>query len=239
MSSRTPSRSPRARSSRSARASPRRAGSPLAPLNALFGSNSPGARNSLFRRSSTPRKGLSAEDSALSFDSSVLFHDRVLWYYIFVTVIVFLVVLAIVNNNNLGLTSWARLPVWMANQYLLALIFALILILAMHSTYIGHHAGVSIWKSSLGMSYLVLGIFLAILAALVFRSHNFTAAFWLALVGFILSCFHFYGVWRLHALAGYEFLPLVVFLGYATYKLWFMSAEACDLSSCLVVYAAE
>lgn len=188
-------------------------------------------------RMMTPREQVvHARESVLSFDVASLFSDRTLWLYAFLTVIVLIVVFVIVRDNNVNLHSWSRAGILFQNQYLLAVVFTLVLILAAHSTYLGHTASGRLWQNTLVSTFLVVGVASAILAYLVYRAHAFSGAFWLSLVLLVGTLIHAYLVWRVHALAGYECLPLVLFFLLTTYHLYFMSEEAAEPSTCLPVY---
>lgn len=262
-----PSRSRRSSSrAGSATGSPRAAAAspskPVSALSALFtpgrGSASPRAggapANSLLsasplQKAASPRKspgksprrtvtGSAAADSVLSFNIRALLKDKLLMYYLVAGFLVVAVTVYLVRDDHGAVHAWARLPFWLQNPYILSAIVLLVLLLTAHATYIGHSGAKESWASILMATFGIVGVAFVVLGYLVYRSHAFVPAFWLSLVLLLGSVFHAYSVWRIHALAGYECFPIVALFAYTTYTLWFMSAEAAQVSACVPEYKA-
>jgi tryptophan-rich sensory protein len=167
-----------------------------------------------------------------------VFSERMLWFYVLLAIAVFVVIFIIVRENHSNVHAWARFPVWLSNPFLMGVVFFVVLVLAAYSTHGGHRASSPVGRNLIGTFFLVVAVILVVLAYLVYRAHNFMAAYWLSVVGLVVALVHMYSVWRVDAFAGYAAVPLVVMFALLAYTLWFASDECADISECAPVYSS-
>lgn len=155
--------------------------------------------------------------------------DRLMWIYLLIAVVVFVVIYFVVAGNMHGVHQWGRVNDMLSNPLLLSLIVIIVAVLAAFATYTGHreHArlGRTPWVVTLGTLFVVIGLLLVLLAYLVYRAHSYTLAFYVALLVFVLSLVHLYGVWVVHPMVSAAVLPLVFFSLVLVYYTWYFSDE--------------
>lgn len=163
--------------------------------------------------------------------------DRAAWVFYLTAVVVFVVIWAIVHNHHMDVHTWARVPSWIANPFILALLFLGAALLVTYATHQGHRASNGNWRNLIGATFFVVGIATIAVAFLVYRSHNFIAAFYVALVVAALLLLHFYAVWIHDRQSALAVLPFLVFMLVVVYFLWYMADETKDcLNVCSPVF---
>jgi len=163
--------------------------------------------------------------------------DRAAWVFYLTAVVVFVVVWAIVHDHHMDVHAWARVPSWISNPFILALLFLGAALLVTYATHQGHLSSFGNWRNLIGGTFFVVGISTIAVTFLVYRSHNFIAAFYVALVVAILLVLHFYAVWIHNRQAALAVLPFLIFILVAVYFLWYMADETKDcLNVCSPVF---
>ncbi len=209
-------------------------------------------RSYINRTSASPRRGGSPTRSAPVYakqgsSSSGLANltnaKKAVWTYLVVAVLVFLLAWWIAYSKFQDVQTWAQLPAYLANPVVFGLITLVVLLLAAFVTaHVSreHLVAMRGLAVSIGLLFLVIGVLLLVTAYLVYRSHNFTGAFYVALLAFVLSIGHFATAWQHRRSISLLVLPLVIYLAVAVYYLWYMADESANcLSGCSATYKVD
>jgi tryptophan-rich sensory protein len=189
-------------------------------------------RTSSSRSSSGTRRASSPSRSLRAIKENQRF-----WVLGLATLVVFIALYLVARDHYADVHAWARVPNFLANPVILSLLVLVVLFFAAYATAVG--AG----SSNQMVRVRIVGLFLAValvflfVAYLVYRVHNFTAAFWLSLLLLLLTVLHYYYVMQVSRSASLAVLPLLIVEVIAVYLLWFMADESADcLAACTPLY---
>ena len=190
-------------------------------------------------RRESPARSLSPARGAGADVLAGMFADRATWVFLLAAIVVFAIIWWIVYDHHAQVHAWARIPSWIANPFILGVVVFVCVLLVAYATKRGYSASAGTWKNVIGGVFFVVGVALIAIAHLVYRSHNFVAAFWVALVVAVLVLVHFYAVWVHDRQAAMAVLPFLFVLLAIVYLLWYMADESQScLNVCAPVYEA-
>lgn len=160
--------------------------------------------------------------------------------YTVLAVLVFVVMVIIAYDRNDRVHAWARLPSWLANSTVLGLFVLVSLFLAGLATSFGSNVdgtklpvralGLFGHRVTVGVLFVLVGVLLTVATITVYRTYQFTFAFWLVLVALVLNVVHFMMLWKSRARNSYLTLPLIVFELIALYYVFNMIQESYDFA---------
>jgi hypothetical protein len=165
---------------------------------------------------------------------------QVLWMYVAVAVVVFLLLWWIAYSKFQDVHAWAQLPAWLSNYVVLGLMVLVCLLLASYVT--AHVSREHLFQGrafavSMGLLFLLVGLLLLVTGYLVYRTHNFTAALYLAVLTLLLTVGHFVVAWRHRRAVALLDVPLLLLLATFVYYLWYMADESANcLSGCAATH---
>lgn len=168
--------------------------------------------------------------------------DQLMWMFALAAIVVGVVAITIAQEHYADVHSWARLPSWLANPVLLALLLFVSLVLAAYATVGAYRRGNSTWRIVVPALFVGIAVIFLVTVYLIYRVHNFLAAFYLSIVVFLLALVHAYGV-SLACRGNYcdvlAMVPLLVVAAVMVFLLWYMADESSDcLAVATPVYAA-
>ena len=153
--------------------------------------------------------------------------ERGTWLLAVAAIVVVVVVYLIAREKFNEVHAWARVPSWIANPVVMFLVFLASLLLAASATGEALRTSNVLRKVALLMFVFVAAL-LVIAAQLVYRSHRFLAAFWVAIGALVSGLIHLYAVSMCSPRAATMCLPLAVVLVAMVYMLWHMADETSD-----------
>lgn len=160
--------------------------------------------------------------------------DRYLWLFVAAAVIAGVICITIANRSYDQVHAWGRIPTWLSNPVLLAIILLVSLVLAAHATAVAHRRGNATWRLAVPALFVFVALALVLVAYLVYRAHNFLAAFYVSLVLLVALLVHVYGVAMSAPMATVlEMVPALVLVVTVVYVLWYMADESSD---CIATY---
>lgn len=159
--------------------------------------------------------------------------------YTVLAVVVFAILIFVAWGHNDNVHAWARLPSWLSNTTTLGLVTLVALVLASYATTLASQRAVTrkaeftLFRQhvTVGALFVVAGLLLVIVALLVYRTYDFWAAFWLALIALIGVSVHAWLCNLVRPAYGLLVLPLVALLAVITYYLWYMASDSSDVDN--------
>jgi len=158
--------------------------------------------------------------------------DRLVFMYAVLAIIVAVVAILMARRDYPRVHRWAQTPAWLKNPVILgALVVVALLMTACATAHAAARAG-SAWRILIPVLFLGVAVLFLIFTYLTYRTHNFVAAFAVAIVSLILTLIHLYGVslhsTRMGAVAAC--IPWVLLNSVFVYLLWYMadSSSECD-----------
>ena len=159
--------------------------------------------------------------------------------YSLIAIVVVFIFYLIARHDYEYVHAWARLPSWLANPVILSILLLAVLIFAAVATALASQdASLLGLRVTLGGLFLAIGVLLVVVALLVYRGHNFCAAFWLAVLALVLGFAHLAGSFSQKPVYGVLVVPLVVALAIMVYYLWCMKetsrecySQCCDVNA--------
>jgi tryptophan-rich sensory protein len=141
---------------------------------------------------------------------------------------VFVLLVYIVNEKYPEVHAWARLPAWLANPIVTGFLVLVTLLLAAFATAAALSASGNggMDNAAVGVLFVLVAAALLLMAYQVYRLHNFVAAFYTAIVMFLLVLAHLYYIVKAAPAFAVALIPLGLFSATAVYLLWYMADES-------------
>lgn len=167
-------------------------------------------------------------------------NDKIMWVYVIVALVLFLALYLVVRDHMHNVNSWARVPVWLANSFVMGLVVLVVLLLAAWATAVAHGYYNGNYAAGVGGVFIVAGVLLLAVAWLTYQGHNFVAAFYLSLLLLVAVLVHFYFVWNVSRVKALAVVPLILLVLTMVYYLWFMADESTDcIANCGPLYEVQ
>lgn len=180
-------------------------------------------------RSGSPARYHRDPPSALKHAVYDVATDRYLWLASIVALIFAILAIVFAHDDYSRVHSWARTPTWLENPVILSALVIITLLLTSWATVHGFHHANYMWRMLLPALFLIIGILFVIFTYLTYSSHNFVAAFVVAVVCLVFTLIHWWGV-AYYSVRGAAWLcfPWVLLNFVFVYLLWFMADESSD-----------
>ncbi len=181
-------------------------------------------------KSSTPARRARNSQKNGGYSGPVVNLLRMGAIYAVLALVITVIVYFIARDHYAQVHAWARVPWYMANPVLLTIFLLIALLLAAAASGAAHAYGAD---QRLGMSagglFVLIGILLAVIAYLVYQTHNYVGAFYLALLALLAGVAHIGLVASVSPGYAAAVIPLALLLIVAVYLLWYAADESADV----------
>lgn len=169
------------------------------------------------------------EQSALKRAVYDIGTDKLLWLASILAVVFSVIAILFAHDDYNRVHSWARTPTWLENPVILSALVIICLLLTSWATVHGFYHASPTWRMLIPALFLGVGVLFLLFTYLTYNTHNFVAAFTVAIVCLVLSLVHWWGV-AYFSMRGTAWLcfPWILLNFVFVYLLWFMADESSD-----------